>query len=105
MMNKSLRMTVYIVMAAALALMVFSAINYIHIGKELRSCEVQLAESRTVWETTAAEKESLQADLKGKQNELSIARLELDSATEETEKIRAEIETLRSEIEALKQGK
>ena len=104
-MNKPLRITVCIVMAAALALMGFCTLNYLNLGKELRSCEAQLAESRTTWETIAAEKEALQTDLKAKQKELSIARLELDSATEDAKKIRAEIETLRTEIETLKQGK
>ena len=103
-MNKSLRITVYIVMAAALAMMIFCTLNYLNIGKELRSCEKRLAESRTAWETIAAEKESLQDDLKARQKELNIARLELDNATEDAEKIRAEIEQLRTEIEALKQG-
>ena len=104
-MNKPLRITVCIVMAATLALMCFCTLNYMNLGKELRSCEALLAESRTVWETIAAEKEALQADLKAKQKDLSIAQLELDSATEDAETIRAEIETLRAEIEALKSGK
>ncbi len=104
-MNKSLRITVCIVMAAAIALMGFCILNYMNLGKELRSCESQLAESRIAWETIAADKEALQADLKAKQKELSIAQLELDSATEDAEKIRAEIETLRDEIEVLKKSK
>lgn len=104
-MNKSLRITVYIVMAAALALIVFCSLNYLNLGKELRSCESALAESRAKWETIAAEKESLQVDLKAKQKELNIARLELDSAVGDAEQVRAEIEQLRTEIEALKQEK
>lgn len=104
MVNKHLRFTVCIVMAAALALMVFCTLNYMNLGKELRSCEAQLAESRTKWETIAAEKEALQEDLQAKQKELNIAQLELDSATEDAAKIREEIEQLRTDIEALKQG-
>ncbi len=104
MMTKHLRITVYIVMAAAIALIAFCTLNYLNLGKELRSCETQLAESRTVWETIAAEKETLQADLKAKQKELNIAQLELDTATADAEKIRSEIEQLRNEIGTLKQG-
>ena len=104
-MNKHVRITVYIAMAAAIALVALCSLNYVNLGKELRSYEAQLAESRMAWETTAAEKEKLQEELKAKEKELNIAKLELDSSNQEAEKIRTEIGQLKAEIEALKQNK
>ena len=104
-MNKHLKITVIAVMAAALALILFCTLNYMNLGKELRSCEERLAESRAKWESIAAEKEALQDDLKAKQKELNIAQLELDNLTGDAEKLKAEIELLRTDIETLKNGK
>lgn len=104
-MNKHLRITVYIVMAAAIAMIALCSMNYINLGKKLHSFEEQLAQSRMAWETTAAEKEKLQDELKAKQKKLNIAQLELDNSNREAETIRAEIEQLKAEIEALKQDR
>ena len=43
-MNKHLRITVYIVMAAAIAMVALCSLNYINLGKKLHSVEEQLAE-------------------------------------------------------------
>lgn len=42
-MNKHLRITVYIVMAAAIAMIALCSMNYIILGKKLHSFEEQLA--------------------------------------------------------------
>ncbi len=103
-MNKSMKAIMFIVMLSAVALMVICSLHYLSLGRELRSCEQQLAESRAKWESIAAEKEALQEDLKASQKELNIARLELDKATEDAEEIKAEIDRLKSDILLLQSG-
>ena len=94
-----------IVMAVAVLLVVFLVSDYVSMGRDLRSYEQQLAQSRETWEGIAAEKEALQEELKEKKKQLNIAQLELDRSTEEASEIRAEIEQFRTEIEALKQSR
>ena len=94
-----------IVMAVAVLLVVFLVSDYVSMGRDLRSYEQQLAQSRETWEGIAAEKETLQEELKEKKKQLNIAQLELDRSTEEASEIRAEIEQFRTEIEALKQSR
>ena len=101
-MNKSLRIVICIVMLTAVAVIALCGINYISLGKELRSLDQQLFESREKWEAVAAEKEALQVDLNADKKKLNQLQLTLDNKLKEAEEIRAEIEQLRSDIEALK---
>ena len=102
-MNKQLQIIIYIVMVFAVCLMVVCSVNYLNLGRELKSYELQLEESREHWEKIAEEKEALQVTLKDRQNDLKEARLSLDEATERASELKAEIEQLKKEIETLKQ--
>ena len=64
----------------------------------LRVLTDQLEESRTAWETTAAEKEKLQEELKTVQEDLKEAKLTLRESTERAEKLREEIDQLQTEL-------
>lgn len=101
-MNKQLKITVCIVMVAAVTLMVICLSHYLNLGKQLHAYEQQLSESRKHWEAIAEEKETLQADLKEKQDNLKEARLSMEEATEKAEELRTEIVQLKQEIEKLK---
>ena len=104
-MTKQLKPYILIVMLAAVLLIVFCLSEYISLGRRLSSLYSQLDESTEKWSRTAAEKETLQVDLKAKQKELNIAQLDLNELTEDADAIKAEIEQLRSEIEILKQSR
>ena len=102
-MNKQLKIIICIVMISAIAMIFICGMNYSGLGKELRSLDRQLTESREKWEKIAAEKEALQVDLNENQKKLKSMQRTLDDKTKEAEEIRAEIEQLRSEIDTLKQ--
>lgn len=101
-MNKPMKIILCCVMAAALALMMICALNYLSLGRQLDTCKQQLAESRETWEGIAAEKEALQEELKEVRKKLNIANLELEQSTADADEIKAEIEQLRTEIDSLK---
>lgn len=103
-MTKQLKPFILIVMLCAVLLIVFCMSEYISLGRQLSSLHSQLDESMEKWTKTAAEKETLQVDLKAKQKELNIAQLDLNDLTINADEIEAEIEQLRSEIELLKQS-
>lgn len=103
-MTKQLKPYILIVMTVAVLLIVFCSFEYISLGRQLSSLHSQLDESMEKWSKTAAEKETLQVDLKAKQKELNIAQLDLNDLTKEADEIKADIEQLRSEIEILKQS-
>ena len=102
-MSKQMKWLVLIVLASAMVMIVSCSLNYLHLNSELTSCRSRLAESLSKWQVIAAEKESLQEDLKAKQKELKIAQVSLEEASEDAETIRAEIDQYRSDIELLKQ--
>ena len=101
-MTNHMKICLYIVMAAAIVLILVCALNYMHLGSELHLYEQQLADSRAVWEKIAAEKEELQVDLKSKQKQLKEAHLSLDESTERITELKSEIEQLQKEIDILK---
>ena len=103
-MTKHLKPFILIVMIAAILLIVFCLVEYISLGRQLSLLHSQLDESMEKWSKIAAEKETLQVDLKAKQKELNIAQLDLNDLTKDADEIKAEIEQLRSEIEILKQS-
>lgn len=103
-MNKNLKVIICIVILSAVALMAVCSLRYLSLGRDLRSCEQELAESRARWESTAAEKEALQEDLKASQKKLNIAKLELEQAEKDAEEIKAEIDRLKSDILSLQSG-
>lgn len=101
-MSKSMKLWLCIVMIAAIALMSVCMADYLSLSRNLRTVQVQLSESRAVWEQIAADKEELQKELKSKKNELKEAQLSLSEANEKAEELKTEIETLKKEIEVLK---
>ena len=101
-MNKSLKLWLCAVMIAAVVLMAVCSADYLSRGRQLRSVEALLSESRAAWEQISADKEELKKDLKSKKSELKEAELSLSEATERAVELKAEIETLKAEIEALK---
>jgi len=103
-MNKHLRIFLYAAMISAILMIVVCSVNYLDLGKQLRSTNAQLSESRTAWQGVAAEKEALQEELETKQSDLKEAELSLNEATARTEEIRAEIEALQKEIDSLRSG-
>lgn len=103
-MNKPMKILAWIVMAAAVLMMVFCSVTYVKLGRELGQYQQQLDESREIWEKIAAEKEELQKELKDKQRDLNKAQLDLDEATADIEQVKADIEQLTAEIEALKKA-
>lgn len=104
-MTKQLKLYIIIVMIAAVLLIAICSFEYISLGRQLSSLHLQLNESTEKWSNIAAEKETLQVDLKAKQKELNIAQLDLNDLTKEADDIEADIEQLRSEIEILKQSR
>lgn len=102
-MNKQMKILICVVMLVAVLLMAFCMTNWLNLGSELRSGEQQLAESREKWQSVAAEKETLQVDLKAGQKELKENQLYLEEKTARAAELKSEIEKLREEIEALKQ--
>ena len=68
-MTKQLKPYILIVMLAAVLLIGFCLSEYISLGRRLSSLYSQLDESTEKWSRTAAEKETLQVDLKAKQKE------------------------------------
>ena len=100
-MNKSLRIPLVLAALAALLLMVFLCVHYLRGNQELSALEAEVEASRTAWETTAAEKEALQAELKQVSNDLKEANLSLSESTERADELRADIETRKEEIAAL----
>ena len=101
-MSKQMKAILCLVMAAALAMMTVLFLSYRSLGKDLRTVEQQLTESRETWEKIASEKEAIQVDLKAKQKEIKETQLQLDEATARAEELRQEISELTEEIEKLK---
>lgn len=102
-MIKKLKPYIFIVMLSAVLLIAFCMSEYISLGRQFSSLQTQLEDSIEKWTKIAAEKETLQVDLKVKQKELNIAQLDLNDLTKEADKIKSEIDLLRLEIENLKQ--
>ncbi len=84
--------------AAALSLMTS---RWSVLQTELRDKTSRLDASRTVWESTAAEKEELQLELKFLQNQIREAELAIAEGQDRSGKLKQEIEDLSSEIESL----
>ena len=55
-MSKQMKAILCLVMAAALAMMTVLFLSYRSLGKDLRTVEQQLTESRETWEKIASEK-------------------------------------------------
>ena len=85
----------------AVLLMVVLCGRYIQAGRALRESQLALAASRQNWETTAAEKETLQAELSQVENEVKEAALTLQESTDRAAQLEAELAALRQEIDAL----
>ena len=76
-MTKQLKPVIIIIMLTAILLIIFCVSGYISLGQELRSLHAQLDESMESWQKTAADKETLQVDLKARQKDLNIAQLSI----------------------------
>ena len=97
-MNRGRKILLWIVMAAALGLIVRSSTGMIRDRSRLREMTAQLNASRSAWEDTAERKEKLQAELKDAQEQLKEAKLSLEESTARAEELREEIAALKSEI-------
>ena len=100
--NKMMKLFCCIAVVAALVLICVLFLHYRDLGVQLRNTESLLAASRNTWETTAAEKESLQENRKTLENDLKEAKLSLKEAQEKTIELKEDIETLTREIDELK---
>ena len=100
-MIKTVRILLCVVMAAAIAVGFSLASAVFRDQRLLRDLSGQLSASRTAWETTAAEKEKLQAELRIVEDALKEARLTLQESTERAETLQAEIDTLEAEISGM----
>ena len=101
MMNKHIRIILYVVMLSAILIIITGIMNFRSLNSQLQESERLLSESRTRWESIAAEKEEIQADLKTKKNDLKEAELSLSESQDRSAKLKEEIEILRQEIASL----
>ena len=100
-MNKSLRVLMLLIIAAAAVLIMILGSNWMNLGKQLQETNMLLSESRKSWETTASEKEELQDQLQDLKDELKEANLSLTEAEERASTLTAEIEQLQKDIAEL----
>ena len=96
--KKTMKFLLCLALLAALSLICVLFFHYRDLGYSFQDTQAQLSASRNTWETTAAEKEALQEDLKTLKNELKEAKLSLQEAQERSETLKADIETLNQEI-------
>ena len=102
-MKLPLKAFLFFVVIVALSLMGMLTCS-IHRDQELfHGRQVDLENSRTIWETIAADKEALQEELIQAQNALKEARLTLEESRTRAETLRAEIETLEQDIAVLQE--
>lgn len=100
-MTKSLRFICLLVMAAALCLTLSLLSGLLRTRRDLSDTDQALTLSRSAWETTAAEKETLQDELAGVTDSLKEARLTLSESESRAEELRQEIAQLQSDITSL----
>ena len=101
-MSKIQKALLCVVMIFAIGLTIFLLIGYRNDGERLAFLQEELANSRTVWETIAEEKETLLDELDEANDALREAQLTLEESTERANELREEIETLKKDIENLK---
>ena len=101
-MNKSLRITLWIVMVTSVFIISLCTYQYISLGRRLKETKTQLNASRETWEKTASEKEALQEILKTKREELKEAELSYSEATARADELKADIDVLNREITSLR---
>ena len=101
-MSKGLRIFLLAVLAASVFLVYHSFQNYQQLNRRLRADELTLSESRSSWETIAAEKEALQDELKLLKNELKEQELTLEESTGRAAELQQEIDQLKTDIDTLR---
>ncbi len=101
-MNKTLKITLWVVMVAAVVLMLFCGLHYTSLSRQFRETDAQHTASMEKWQAIAAEKETLEEELDTKNTELNRAKLDLEEYTSRAEELRKDIDTLQAEIEDLK---
>ncbi len=101
-MSKSTKFFLFVVMIAAVALVVCCGLRYLDLGRQLHSFEEQLSESRKSWENIASEKEALQQELEEKTGQLRNAELSLPELEQKAENLKKDIASLQEEISQLK---
>jgi len=102
-MNK--RTLAWLLAPLLLALIVSACLlaDYARLDAGVREKRLELAESRQTWEDIAAEKESLQKELKGVRDDLKEAELSLSESAERAEQLRQDIAALEGDIASLRQ--
>ena len=91
-----------IVLAVAVILSVVLFNQRAHLASQVDQLTADLSVSRTNWETTSTEKETLQAELTTAQNDLREAQTSLEESNTKIEQLDAQITTLNGEIEQTK---
>lgn len=87
----------------AMLSMAFLLQDHLQMRRQLSETSRLLSESRNNWETTAAEKETLQDNLKKLESDLREAELSLTEYQEKGGTLTEEIELLENEIVQLKE--
>ena len=101
-MNKPMKVILSLVMAAALAVVLLSVLDYTSLGNRLKDLETQLLQATSDKEALVAEKEPLYKDLQDKRTELNRVTLSLAELTERQEELKTENEQLQKDIDTLK---
>ena len=91
-------------LAAALALIVCSSLNYRRLSSRLRETNGRLSSSRKTWESTSAVKEELQDRLSVLRDELKEKDLSLAEDRKKAAEISEEIGQLKTDIALLSSG-
>ena len=99
-MNKSQKILLCIVMAAAIIVSAFLTVGYLTARREYSDLKTSLTASTETWRRINEEKLVVQKELKAVKDELRDAEMSL----EEYADLVAEVEALEKEVEALKSG-
>ncbi len=100
-MTKLIKGICLMALCAALLLTVALATRAINLSHSIRTQSKLLEESRIRWEQTAAEKETLQTQLKEVRSALREAELTLEESTARAEELRLDIQELETQYEEL----
>lgn len=100
-MSKSLKFFLAAAMIFAVAVSVFSFIQYRNAADEYSALKSDLEASKASWNEINEKKKVVLEDLNKTRNEIRDAKLVIEECDEKTNELKTEIETLEKEIEAL----
>lgn len=100
-MSKAVRLLLILTCIAALLICGLRLDGYAKKQAQLHQLQEALAVSMEHWQTVAAEKEAMEAELAEVNNALKEADLTLKESTDRAATLETEIEALQAEIEAL----